>query len=247
MIDTQNTYTPADEVIELIHELKCRGDSICLAEIGVGYGITALSACIELDENDTYVAFDFEETVRDLLDDLGDVKSVKCALKGYPNSGKYWDSYAWSISELIYKMRNDKLNGLFDLVYLDGAHNFFTDGLTCCLLKECLKPNGYIVFDDVCWTYSSSETCKKDDVLRFITEEQFEDQQVLRVIDMFMENDPMFKRINLWEDNKSDRVMILVTLGQHSYNTRTRFLNYPDRIPELFGQRWHLITNLSKM
>ncbi len=31
-------------------------------------------------------------------------------------------------------------------------------------------------------------------------------------------------------------VMILVTPGQHSCNTRTRFLSYPDRILELFGQ-----------
>ena len=31
-------------------------------------------------------------------------------------------------------------------------------------------------------------------------------------------------------------VMILVTPGQHSCNTRTRFLSYPDRILESFGQ-----------
>ena len=33
----------------------------------------------------------------------------------------------------------------------------------------------------------------------------------------------------------------LITYGQDSYNTRTTFLNYADKIPELSGQRWHLI------
>ena len=40
---------------------------------------------------------------------------------------------------------------------------------------------------------------------------------------------------------------ILELRGQESYIIRTGFLNYTDKLPELYGQRWHLITNLSKM
>ena len=35
---------------------------------------------------------------------------------------------------------------------------------------------------------------------------------------------------------KSSRLMILVNLGQRSYNSRTKFLKYTDRVLETYGQ-----------
>ena len=46
--------------------------------------------------------------------------------------------------------------GIFDLVYLDGAHSFLFSGLACALLKTLIREGGYLIFDDLNWSYGNS-------------------------------------------------------------------------------------------
>jgi hypothetical protein len=43
---------------------------------------------------------------------------------------------------------------------LDGAHTWDTDGFAFFLVEKVLKPGGWILFDDLRWTYSSSPALK---------------------------------------------------------------------------------------
>lgn len=120
---------------------------------------------------------------------------VTCQISAYGNTHKHWDSYAWALSNLLFTMREHQEDGVYDVVYLDGAHSFFHDGLACCLLKELVKPGGYLIFDDMRWTYAGSPTVNPDKnpgTAENMTEEQIADQQVTRVVRCFMEHDPAF-------------------------------------------------------
>jgi hypothetical protein len=64
----------------------------------------------------------------------------------------------WSLGKLALdrKQKTGRFD-LFDLVYLDGAHTLMCDAAACAILKLLLKPNGYILFDDMNWTFSRSK------------------------------------------------------------------------------------------
>ena len=86
---------------------------------------------------------------------------------------------------------------IFDVVYLDGAHTFIHDGLSCCLLKEMIKKSGYIVFDDLYWSIGKSPTVNPEvnpGIKNLYTDEQINDYQVQRVVNAFMVNDKSFKQ-----------------------------------------------------
>ena len=42
----------------------------------------------------------------------------------------------------------------FDFVYLDGAKNWTIDGLAVVLVEKLLRPGGWLLMDDLEWTYA---------------------------------------------------------------------------------------------
>lgn len=102
------------------------------------------------------------------------------------NTDKAYDSYSWILSDMVYAQRKNNKDGTFDIAYLDGAHSFIHDGLALCLLKELVKFDGYIIIDDLHWSYSKNQRCMASDFLELYTKEQLYECQVRRAVDMFI-------------------------------------------------------------
>lgn len=47
---------------------------------------------------------------------------------------------------------------IYDFIFIDGAHDWYTTGYAFFLVDKLLKPNGYILFDDLNWTFYHSPT-----------------------------------------------------------------------------------------
>ena len=195
---------PCPEFVGIVRNLKHtppdgHQKSICVAEIGIGVGATALQIVQLLGENDIYVCFDFEEKVQNLTADLNSERfNVKCQIVPFGNSHDIWDSYNYNLSELIFQMREDNLDGFFDVVYLDGAHTLLHDGLAVCLLKQLVKKGGFLILDDVFFTYSLSERDKKFAKGK-LPNYQRDDKQILRIQELFLRHDPYFEKLS--DDN----------------------------------------------
>lgn len=197
--------TPSKTFLSIVKQLKSSTpspESLTVAEIGIGIGATTLSALKLLDENDIFYAFDFEnklklleEDVHNHAQDLG----VKCQIVTKGNSQDHWDSYNWNLSNMIFEMRERHEAGIFNAVYLDGAHTFLHDGLAVCLLKELIKDGGYLVLDDLFWTFAGSKWGQRFGPGR-LTKEQMEDKQVFRVQELFLTNDPNWERLSSPKD-----------------------------------------------
>ena len=175
----------AGKVIKKIRELKTAGKKLCIAEVGVGIGATAIEIVRLLDENDTYYMFNFADNACELKADLEQLEFFRTTIYAYGNSTKTYDSYVWSLAKL---WQESKGKELFDVVYLDGAHSFFHDGLACCLLKKLCKRGGILFFDDIDWSYSVSTTMRSFGMENYTTE-QAETCQVAMVVDIFMKDD----------------------------------------------------------
>jgi predicted O-methyltransferase YrrM len=67
-------------------------------------------------------------------------------------------SYTWWLKEQIVK--NSDADGfcrpVYDFVYIDGAHNWTIDGLSFYLVERLLRPGGWLLLDDLSWTYGAA-------------------------------------------------------------------------------------------
>ena len=149
-----------------------------------------------LDEGDTYYVFSFEHDVKALMEDLPALDfDVKCQVVPMGNSSYVNDSYNWHLSNMVFEMRKRNEAGIFDAVYLDGAHTFLHDGLAVCLLKELVKDGGYLILDDLLWSFLRSPTLKEKILKSGMPREQADDLQVFRVQELFLANDPNFEKL----------------------------------------------------
>ena len=66
-------------------------------------------------------------------------------------------SYTWWLGDKIREQtRKGRCEPLYDFVYVDGAHNWTIDGFSFFLVEKLLQPGGWILFDDLGWSYGSS-------------------------------------------------------------------------------------------
>lgn len=195
---------PCLEFLSVVQYLKNNAiqRNVTIAEIGIGYGATALPVLQMLGKDDVYYCFDFAESLQAFADDLQTRDfGLKCQIVLASNSTADWDSYNWNLSNMIFRMRERHETGIFDAVYLDGAHTLFHDGLAVCLLKELIKEDGFLVLDDVFWKVAGRPRMEKNWNGK-MTQEQMSDYQVFRVQELFLSNDPNFEKLS---DDKSYR------------------------------------------
>jgi predicted O-methyltransferase YrrM len=64
-------------------------------------------------------------------------------------------SYNWFLKQTIEECSDAAGNcrPRFDFCYLDGSKNFNVDGLAVVLVEKLLKPGGWLLMDDLEWTY----------------------------------------------------------------------------------------------
>jgi predicted O-methyltransferase YrrM len=89
-------------------------------------------------------------------------------------------SYLWRLM----KMLEAEPQPRFDLCYIDGAHSWATDGLAFFLVDRILAPGGWIVFDDLDWTFATSPGLKRTEMVRAMPREERETPQVRRVYEL---------------------------------------------------------------
>ena len=164
-----------------------------ICEVGVGIGTTSVQIVKRLLPSDFFYLFDFQKKVDNLMSDL---QTFECHISGYGNSTKTWDSYVWTLVHFF--LNQAKSKNIFDLVYLDGAHTFFHDSSSSCIIKELLNVGGYFVLDDVYWTYEKSPTSnptKNPNLRNLMTDEQISTPHVELITKAFLDTDCRFTRV----------------------------------------------------
>ncbi len=201
----KGNYLPCEEVIYYLKKIKDERlcPHICVGEIGVDIGATAVEIIRLLEADDKYFYFDFAGKINELENDFSKMKS-DAKLFGIGNTPKYSDSYAWSLTKLI----SEDQYGFegFDLVYLDGAHSFLHDAAATAMLKEMMNTGGILIFDDIEWSVENSPTVNPEKcpfMLELYTDELIKTCQVAWVVKCIMEPDKRYRRIECDNSNKA--------------------------------------------
>ena len=71
---------------------------------------------------------------------------------------RHHSSYNWFLKQQVEEASDEAGNTTprYDFCYLDGAKNFNVDGLAVVLIEKLLRPGGWLLMDDLEWTYEQN-------------------------------------------------------------------------------------------
>jgi predicted O-methyltransferase YrrM len=201
----------ADAIIAVEAVLSSNPDPV-IAEIGVGVGATTLALAKRLDNRGQLLIFDYKETVDELAVDLRNAGYSN--IHAFGNTCLTCDSYSWTLAKLALARRQD--GPFLDFAFLDGAHTFLHDAPAAILLKEMLKPGGFLLLDDLHWTIDKSPTQNatvNPAVRNAFTAEQMAAQHIGMICDLFLESDCRLQRVSFNGKTSPGRALYVKTLS----------------------------------
>ena len=100
-------------------------------------------------------------------------------------------SYNWELMHLIERQREHGDGPWFDFCFFDGAHTWETDGFAFFLVDRLLRPDRWMLFDDLHWTQQLSPNLSPEKA-RALPEEERRTPQMLKVFDLLVREHPSF-------------------------------------------------------
>lgn len=110
----------------------------------------------------------------------------KLGLTEYVTVYYEYESFNWRLMKLIEE--NNK--PIFDFCYVDGAHDWNVDGFAFLLADKLLKPGGWIIFDDLFWSFDSSPSMKNLERVRNMPEDVKSTPHVSKIFDLLVKTHP---------------------------------------------------------
>ncbi len=174
----------AQLMTELIHENKSKS----ILELGFKHGVSSCYIAAALDSLgdghlttiDLKSAEGVTPNIHQLLGELGLESRVTPIFES--------TSYNWRLMKMIEQVPMP----VFDFCYIDGAHNWSTDGFAFFLVDKMLTPGGLIVFDDLEWTHAKSPTLRGSDYLRDMSEEEKDCAQIRKMYELLVKTHPNY-------------------------------------------------------
>lgn len=168
-------------------------------EIGTAHGVSAAYMAAALDAN----GFGHLTTVdhQDARFDPGPSEILASAgLAHRVTLVRGHSSYNWFLKEQIEASSDTagNCNPLYDFCYLDGSHNWNLDGLAVYLIEKLLRPRGWLLLDDLTWTYEldNPSLAPTGDCppLGRASESERKQPHVLAVFELIVKQHPSFTR-----------------------------------------------------
>jgi predicted O-methyltransferase YrrM len=126
-------------------------------ELGTAHGVSAAYMAAAMEANGVgelttvdYSGAAFDPSPEEVLGRAGLVDRVTIV--------RAYSSYNWFLKEQVEALSDGVGNcePIYDFCYLDGSKNWNVDGLAVILVEKLLRPDGWLLMDDLEWTYESN-------------------------------------------------------------------------------------------
>jgi predicted O-methyltransferase YrrM len=108
-------------------------------------------------------------------------------------------SYNWWLKKQVVARSDSAGNTepVYDFVFLDGAHEWNIDGLAVILVEKLLKPGGWLLLDDLNWTFATSPSfaASPEALPRQFSEEELREPHVRAVFEVLLRTHPAFAEL----------------------------------------------------
>ena len=231
----------ARELYDFILETKPQQ---CL-ELGFGHGVSSCYIAAALDElGSGHLTTVDLAAAREWQDPSIEMLLEKTGLSAYVTVYREQTGYNWFLQKMIYQNSpGNRCTPLYDFCFLDGAKNWTIDSSAFFLVDKLLKENGWILFDDLQWTYQSKleEGKTKSDgvVLSSMAEDELQRPHLELIFQLLVMQHPSYSNFRVrdywwgWaqktpDGNKevlletSERCLELVAKWEKKHNRRYR-------------------------
>jgi predicted O-methyltransferase YrrM len=170
-------------------------------ELGTAHGVGAAYLAAALPPGGRLTTVDFagaayDPTPEDVLARAGVADRVDVVRRH--------STYTWWLKEQG-AARSDthgNVEPYLDFVYLDGAKNFTIDGLAVVLVEKLLRPGGWLLMDDLDWTYAQHRGREATDgiVHRELSAAEREEPHLRAVLELVVAQHPSFSEVRVQDD-----------------------------------------------
>ena len=218
----------------MAHELRS------ILQLGVGHGVSTayLAGAIEQIGSGCVTTIDLE-TAKNRSPNLKEIISA-CGLQGRVEM--FFEPATFNSKLMM--LLEERICRRFDLCYIESGHTWTEVGLAFCLLRYLLRPGGWVVLNDIPYTFRTSRNHISSRVLQLPEEEQVTPQveRVFTLLVMRDNNFDTFRRIGRFgfarkrdqtsPDSSADllienQVCAAASLARKDPHLRQRLLLYP--------------------
>jgi predicted O-methyltransferase YrrM len=184
-------YTPymrleqAYRITDFINEKKIKD----VLELGFAHGVSTCYLAAALEEvGDGFITTIDLESKRNYNPNIEQLLE-KCSFRDVVVKWYYEPtSYTWRLMRFL--EQDPSLQ--FDFCYLDGAHSWFVDGFAFFLVDRLLRPGGWIIFDDLDWTYAMSPSLANTDWVQSMPLDEQKEPQIRKVYELLVKTHPCY-------------------------------------------------------
>jgi len=191
--------TPAQGRRLYDHVVATRPEQVL--ELGTARGVSAAYIAAALDENGhgELTTVDFVQwqnpTPEELLGSVGLAERV--------SFDRSYSTYNWFLKEQV-EARSDadgNCEPLYDFCFLDGQKNWSVDGLAVVLIEKLLRPGGWLLLDDLGWTYASQATGQHYGVdIRSLSERERDEPHLRAIFELIVKGHPSFTELRIEDE-----------------------------------------------
>jgi predicted O-methyltransferase YrrM len=204
---------------KILYDFVCESGVQDVLELGFAHGVSTCYIAAALDERGagSVITIDLE-AARDSVPNILTLLE-RTGLGQYVTPVFTDSSYIWELMQLIEERTEDGVcRPRFDFCFIDGAHTWEVDGFAFFLVDKLLRPGGWVLFDDVYWTFAEDVKDQSVDVVQMVPVGQRVVSQVERVFSLLVCQHAGFENISIrdkwgWAQKKAE-----VTDGRPSHN-----------------------------
>lgn len=175
-----------------------------LLELGTARGGSAVFTAAALEANGAGHLTSVDRLGPGFVDPSAHEVLDKAGLSDWVTLDRRFSTYTWFLkSKIEERLRSDgTVRPVYDFIFLDGCKNWSTDGLAVVLAEKLLRPGGWLLLDDLGWSYGKHPKKPRHygiEIAKLSDEER--DQPHLRAIfDLLIMNNPAFDRFVIQDD-----------------------------------------------
>jgi predicted O-methyltransferase YrrM len=157
-----------------------------ILELGFAHGASTSYMAAALDERgggriitmDLELAKQRQPSLVDTLERTGLAKYVEPVYSAI--------TYTWELMKLIEQQTHEGVcRPMFDFAFIDGAHTWEADGLAFFLTDKLLRPGGWVLFDDLQWSFDD-ESMRGDPFAERMPPDMRSAPQVAKIFDLLV-------------------------------------------------------------
>src|SRR4051795_6019327 len=172
-------------------------------ELGTAHGVGAAYLAAALEDNGAgrLTTVDFAGAA---YDPSPEAVLARAGVAGRVAVVREFSSYTWWLKEQV-QARSDRAGNVeprYDFVYLDGAKNWTVDGLAVVLVEKLLRPGGWLLMDDLDWTYAQDPRREATDgvVHRELSEPERTQPHLRAVFELIVAQHPSFTELRVQDE-----------------------------------------------